>query len=105
MDIIEGNKLIMFFDGAEDATISVLGKPTPCIKYKDSYYPEWNLPPFQEDWRLLMPAIKKFKSLDLYDFEYAMRCNDINTAVETCEIIPAWEALVEAIIWYNNNKK
>jgi hypothetical protein len=60
--IEEGNKAIMFFDGAENAVIEILGKEYKAIKYNNSFYPEWNLPRFDEDWRLLMPVVEKISN-------------------------------------------
>ena len=60
---MEGNKLIMFFDGAKMSEIEIMGKLEAAIKYKGSYYPEWNLPKFNEDWNLLMPVVDKIRDL------------------------------------------
>jgi hypothetical protein len=61
---------------------------------------------YNTSWDWLMPAIQKFDRL--YQNEvfvhygiYQSYCDDIDDAVTQYEILPAFEALVSAITWYN----
>ena len=109
----EGNKLIMFFDGAENLEIEVSGKATPAIKYKESFYPEWNLPRFNSDWNLLMPVVDDIKygrrfscvvwneiSHPSYRLYKAIEKGLLNLSLSQTH-----EAVVKFIQWYNTTKK
>jgi hypothetical protein len=113
IEIIEGNKAIMFFDGAEYATIDILGKAYGCIKYKDSYYPEWNLPKFNEDWNLLMHVVEKIEAIensDDYEIDIFGNCCEIGTKDEHSTVgktkkEAVWLAIVSFIKFYNSQIK
>ncbi len=108
-EILEGNKLIMFFDGAESTTIDVMGQICPSIKYKDSYYPpDRNLPLFHEDWNLLMPIYNNFRCMVVDESIFNKRqehCQLIRQEITGVNIRGAHDRLVEAITWYNNQSK
>lgn len=110
-----GNKLIMLFDRAENSNIEILGKMVDCIKYKGSYYPDCNLPKFDEDWNLFMPVWVKFRELN-YDYPNGIRRDDLKIkhehyrelilgALEIGSIKMAHRYLTEAITWYNGKMK
>lgn len=109
--IEEGNRLIVFFDGAENGVIDIMDKPEKAIKYKDGYYPEWNLPKFHKDWNLLMPAIGKFNELWIAEMdsdmpqekfkEFDKHRIDVDNAVCTYHLPEAFNVFTNAIKWYN----
>lgn len=118
IDIQAGNKLIMFFDGAENAIIEILGKQSDCIKYNGSFYPEWNLPEFDKDWRLLMPVVEKIEK----DFIVCIwwDCCEISAEKRRMTYPPmlqsrgqnkiqaTWDCVIQFIQWYikeTENKK
>jgi hypothetical protein len=119
----EGNKLIMFFCGAEDSEIDILGKVCPAIKYKDSYYPPDVLPAFHKDWNLLMPVVEKIRQTSKHGHlitisfyskqignptECRIYMNDIGLSEIVTEtpspIESVYQAVVQFIEWYNQSK-
>ena len=48
-----------------------------------------------------MPVCKKFDSLDLVEEDYINHCDNIDHCVTQYEIEPVYEAVVQAILWYN----
>lgn len=57
------------------------------------------------EWSWLMPAIKKFDNLNLFNTEYESLCDEIDRAVTLYEIKPAWKAFVKALEWYKEYVK
>ena len=58
-------------------------------------------------WDLLMPACKKFISLqdnfkDIIPYE--LHCDTINSAVTSYDVLPAWVQLIGGIEWYNKQE-
>ena len=104
--IIEGNELIDSFMKEEESSkfgIVIYSSDLP-KGFWDVCDP--NELPYQRSWDWLMPAIQKFDRL--YQNEvfvhygiYQSYCDDIDNAVTEYEILPAFEALVSAITWYN----
>lgn len=111
LSIEEGNKAIMFFDGAEESEINILGKTAKAIKYKDGYYPHDKPKEFHNDWNALMPACYKWDKLtdeilaDGIWYEYERLCDLLDTKVTLYEILPVWQQLVENIEWLNSQSK
>lgn len=107
-EILQGNKLIMFFDGAETAKFDLLGEEVDSIKYKDSFYPKWNLPKFNEDWNLLIPIVQKIKNTNDYAVEFGSGVISILTRLDIAlillDISLVWQKATEFIKWYNQNK-
>lgn len=111
----EGNKLIMFFDGAEIVKIDILRNLSDSIKYKGSYYPIKRSPQFHKDWNLLMPVVEKIESIcDQFYFTYyknniRLRCSiggkEFDFKHHTKGIEAAWLAVIQTIQWYNQNKQ
>ena len=56
---------------------------------------------FDSEWNWLMPVCKKFDELDLADEDYIKHCDNIDHCVTLYEIEPVYEAVVRAILWYN----
>lgn len=74
--------------------------------YKDRWYNEKNLL-YHSSWDWIMSACKKFDELNVSERDkerrsaYEDRCDDIDNAVSCYDILPAFNALVNAIQWYN----
>jgi hypothetical protein len=106
MNIQAGNKLIMFFDGAEDCEIDILGKPTLAIKYKGSYYPPDRLPYFHADWNLLMSVVGKcYKAWISAPVCPHQCCRFMRLKVHDLKINTLWAELINFITWYNGLPK
>lgn len=96
LTIDDKNKLIAEFEGAQvnfgynKQSVLHLGVH---INVKELGY--------NASWNWLMPACKKFDSLDLVDENYVKHCDNIDFLVSQYEIEPVYEALVQAILWYN----
>lgn len=123
-EVVEGNRLIMFFDGAENIEIDIMGKPAKAIKYKDQYYPEDRLPGFEEDWNLLMPVVEKIEATHTeFDGYFGVHissngCSIVSTRLNTSRTNPhysyfndvthetklssTWYAVIQFIKWYNS---
>ena len=56
---------------------------------------------YHSSWSWLMPVCKKFDELDLVDEDYVNHCDMIDHCVTQYEIEPVYEAVVQAILWYN----
>ena len=95
LTIDEKNKLIAEFDGAEvNLGIDKQGVLHVGITHiKELRY--------HSSWNLLMPVCKKFDSLDLVEEDYINHCDNIDHCVTQYEIEPVYEAVVQAILWYN----
>jgi len=121
-EILEGNRLIAEFMGYVYNDVPK-GNPhnvgsgiTKTNNMGDDYYfsfPENELlnfpyPKYHEDWNWLMPACAKFDNLSMSsrskEKRYERSCDTIDWAVTCYEILPAFEALVDGIKWYNQNK-
>lgn len=121
-EIVEGNKIIAefmeyklidtgrpfykkgwFFHGED-----TLEKYPPLYKLLESNDEDklW----FHSSWDWLMPACKKFDELEVPGSPLKIRrkyedcCDKIDHKVALYEIKPVWEALVEAIQWYNTHQ-
>jgi len=106
MNTEEGNKLIMFFDGAESDTIDIMGEIHKCIKYKGSYYPEDRSLKFNEDWNLLMPVVKSIhgivnKKHKVSDKEAWLWCR-IMDAIVAVDILETHSFVTKFIRWHNS---
>lgn len=111
----------MFFDGAESTKINIWAdEQWDAIKYKEEYYPEWNLPKFNQYWDLLMPVVEKIEIMKgeggwYYKVDIINRneveCSAENTPIcyipgydNKLKITAVWLAVIEFIKWYNQNK-
>lgn len=120
----EGNRLIMFFDGAQESEIEIMGKICHAIKYNNSYYPldaadRW--PQFQKDWNLLMPVVEKIESTCRGTFQidsaevswyHPGSLNPVRYANHGLFHVGrnfekkkdyVWQCCVQFIQWYNSN--
>ena len=117
-EIREGNRAIMFFDGALNVTIPIMGELQKAIKYKDSYYPKWNIPNFHLDWNLLMPVVEKINNLGGYEVHISPHTITIKgekapiaktdiydlftiVGLNYSLIEATWNTVVQFIKWYN----
>jgi hypothetical protein len=106
-ETIEGNKLVAEFNGAEHRS------------WKDNYQKKYrfNEPiggtyafsasklEYHSSWDWQIPAIKKFKALDIDNNIYRNHVLEIDSAViDEYDITQSFAALVDGIKWYNQNK-
>jgi hypothetical protein len=103
-ETIEGNKLIAeFIDIPQRQLYSSPGikefywrNPNTNDLVPVSYHSSW-------DWQI--PAIKKFKALDIDNNIYRNHVLEIDSAViDEYDITQSFAALVDGIKWYNQNK-
>ncbi len=66
------------------------------------HHPDGSDMKFNSSWDALMPAIQKFDRLsELFDnMRYTDRCDNQDNIVTCYDIEPAYEVLVENLIWY-----
>lgn len=83
-------------DNVDDIRNEALRKSWERVAWNAKYHTSW-------DW--LMPACKKFDSLNLLDKEYESLCDEIDNAVSCYEIMPAFKNLVKAITWYSSTQQ
>jgi hypothetical protein len=123
-EILEGNKAIMLFDGAERTDFEIIGEICKAIKYKDGYYPENKPPQFHKDWNLLMPVVEKVASITnpnaakpnrgfgyeisnchcwIYSIDQAGQQHEISNVEADFTIEAVWQAVVQFIQWYNKS--
>lgn len=101
MDINQGNRLIMESPFISDHHKQWIEK---LIKFEGKPDAAYDNAKYHTSWEWIMPVCKKFDHLPLIDMEYQKHCDNIDHAVTTYEILPVWNALTEAIQWYNNTQ-
>ena len=60
---------------------------------------------YHSSWSWLMPVCKKFDELDILDEDYINHCDNIDHCVTLYDIEAVYEAVVQAILWYNESLK
>lgn len=122
-EIIEGNKIIMEFDGWVKKPMQTFdpdnNKQNPGSNTYFIYERNGVLMGYESietevvystSWDWLMDACKKwdglpFKKTDNKRKDYEKLCDDLDNAVTRYEILPAFEQLVNNIKWLNQNNK
>jgi hypothetical protein len=101
MNTTENNKLITEFMGYE----TYEGTDKLCINLEENngFSTEWGHVPikYHKEWNWLMPVVYKIKWLEDIEEE---KTEDIDAGLTNALLEQTFEAVVEFIKWYNENK-
>jgi hypothetical protein len=128
--ITSGNKIIAKFLGFNIVTKPLLILPSHKMKFYDFYrytyvdgfifdnFKSYHTLQFHKSWDWLMRACyvfdnifdsdsdsKTIDDLQIYPIEYSQHCDNIDHLVGCYELEPVYNALIEAIKWYNTYTK
>lgn len=103
--ILEGNRLILEFEGFKFVSDDTEAYPNGYYYKKDEGYHTLEECRFNESWDWLMEVIKKCldkNTEDLEDWQYHYEC--ITDSLFQVEIKQTYQEVIKFIKWYNNEQ-